>query len=104
MVNVRYNKVNYHVGYFTDLSDAIIARNDAMFKLFGSGGLQRAFSLDKRNVKLQGREKDQVPSSKRKTKFDILLGKMTSSPEDRKLQQIAEDLKRKIKKVEDINL
>ncbi len=33
MVNIAYKGENIHIGYYKDLSDAIIARNDALVKL-----------------------------------------------------------------------
>ena len=44
MVNIRFKGENVHIGYYSNLSDAIIARNEALSKLYVTEGLAKSFA------------------------------------------------------------
>jgi hypothetical protein len=65
MVSIRFSGQNYHVGYFKSLVDARIERNVALNKVFGEGGLTKAWP--------------QKEKARQKTRYEILIEERRNS-------------------------
>jgi len=99
MVNIRWNKQNYHIGYFKEFTDAVIARNKAFHQLYGQGGLASAFIAEKRGSRIVRKGE---PPKKKQTKFERLLNTDSLTAEDRRLIEVTEQLKKKNKRIDEI--
>ena len=90
MVNIRYNGENIHVGYFIDKSNAIIARNKALFELYGSVGLKESHGKSPFvNKKIK---------RKKKTRLEVLLDE-TKQRKDA-VDELTEKLAKQVKEID----